>query len=321
MQLSTPNLLLFNGKVCPWDQGKVHVWSETAIRGTNVFEGLRAYWVPATKRWRIVALDKHLSRLRRSADLMRIPCESMLLEMKTWIGDLLTAFAAAGESSHGDIYLRPTIFIDRGSYGYRSDSIAVGNYIVAFPAERSSQPKRQRYCVSSWRRFDDEMVMARAKIGAGYLNFRLSRIEADIRGLDDAILLNSRGHVAETGGACLLLRRGDTLVTPALSEGILESITREHLMELARRELGMRVVERPVDRSELYIADEVLSCGTLLELASVLEIDGIPIGTTTEMSDKLFELYRKEITTGQSFEESWLVDFDPDKQQFVYPLV
>ena len=156
-------------------------------------------------------------------------------------------------------------------------------------------------CVASWRRISDDTVPPRLKSGANYQNSRLAQTEARVNGYDTSIILNHRGTVAEGPGACLMMVRDGKLVTPPVTAGILESITRTTLMDLTARELGVDVVEREIDRTELYVADEVFMCGSGLEVLPITSIDRIPIGEgargsmTKRIQDVYFAAARGEL--------------------------
>jgi branched-chain amino acid aminotransferase len=272
-RLETPPYLFMNGEVIPWEQGRVHIWSETAIRATNVFEGLRGYWSPQARSWTLVAWDAHMSRLDHSARLMRIPHAFDAAYFREAVTVLLNALPY-----RQDVYVRPTIYVEFGPFGHRRDDVDTGAYVVVFPVNESQADVQVLRClVSSWRRLDDLNGSPRAKSGALYHNVRLPRIEAASHGFDDAILLNCDGKVAELTGACIFLLRGGTLISPPVTAGILEGITRSWLLDEARRR-GFSIEERPVDRTELYVADEVLSAGTLSEICAIGQVDDLAVG-------------------------------------------
>ena len=175
-----------------------------------------------------------------------------------------------------DVHFVPVAFFGMGAHNFNTLGPTVDNgvYITAVPW---SQPQALwdgvSACVASWRRISDDTVPPRLKAGANYQNSRLAQTEATVDGYDTAIILNQRGTVAEGTGACLMMVRDGKLVTPPVTAGILESITRTTLMELAARELGAEVVEREVDRTELYVADEVFMCGSGFEALPITSVD------------------------------------------------
>jgi branched-chain amino acid aminotransferase len=292
LRLEKPELAWFNGRVVPWHEARVHVWSELAIRGTNVFEGLRAYWNEREERYYLLSLDPHLRRLYQSGRLLRFPPHLSVEVFRRAIFDLLTALDLREHA-----YVRPTIYIEEGRYGFEPGEIDMGAYVVAFPTPRPAQTLRgARCCVSSWRRSGELVFSPRIKAGAAYQAFRLPLIEAHERGFDDAILLNADDKVAEASGAAVFIIRDGTIITPPVTAGILESISRRNVIELLRAEHGKTVVEREIDRTELYIADEIFMCGTLCEIQPVIAVDGYTIGDgtpgplTTVYRDRYFQI-------------------------------
>lgn len=273
-----PDLIWWNGDIVPWGNARVHVTSEVAMRGTNVFEGLRAYWQPGHGRHAVVYAERHLARLDQSARLLRFPADDAaehIAQLRRGIPELVRALA-----HEGDLYLRPTLYIDEGRYGWRPGHVRLGSYIAGHPT--GPRPSAPMNCVvSSWRRTPDQAISPLIKVGAAYQAFRLPRIEAEMAGADEAILLNTNDTVAETGGAAVFLVRDGQAITPPLADGVLDSITRKAVIGLLRSRLGVPVVERSVPRTELYTADEAFVCGTLDEIRIVGTIDGLPIGSGT----------------------------------------
>lgn len=267
MYEAEPRLIWCNGDIMPWQDAQVHVASETALRGLNVFEGIRAYWRPDTERFAVIRLHEHLERLAASARLLQIPHDGLIEQLSKGIGEILDATVL-----REDLYLRPTIYVDSGRYISRQDMVTVGAFIACYPTgPRSDQPLS--CAISTWRRIPESALPPLAKTGAAYTAFRLARLEALQAGADEAILLNEAGHVTETAGAAIFLVRGGRLSTPPLSDGILDSVTRRIAMHLARTELGLAAQECSITRSELYSADEVFVTGTLDEIRLVSQVD------------------------------------------------
>lgn len=304
MAETRPPLIWFNGAVVPWEHAKVHVWSEVALRGTSVFEGIRAYWQTDEERYYCLALNEHLRRLFQSARLLHFPMHLSERDLIDGIRDLLSALDFREHA-----YVRPTIYIDEGSYAYRPDKVRMGSFIGAFAVPHP--PKAFAgitCCVSSWQRSSDLSLPPRVKSGAAYQGFRLPRIEADMHGYDDVILLNNRGTVAEAAGAAVFIIRDGVAITPPNSAGNLESITRNKIMDVMTHELGIQVTLRDIDRTELYIADEVFLCGTLDTILPVIAVDGIDIRTgepgpiTCLCRDRYFEICQ----SGRQAPAGWL---------------
>src|SRR5215831_14688732 len=228
MALTTPEALWFNGAVVPWATATVHIWSETAARGANVFEGIRAYWDEETRAYHALSLPEHMRRLTQSARLLRFPAGPAVTQLCDGMGQLL---AALDFGEHA--YLRPTLFLDdaRGQ-GAGATDVSAGAYIVCFRAPRPAGTGTIRCGVSTWRRPGDLTLSPRIKSGAGFLSLRLARIEAAERGFDDMIMLNDRGTVAEATGANVFVVRDGVTITPPATVGILEGITRARLLNL-----------------------------------------------------------------------------------------
>ncbi len=301
-----PDFLWFNGTVIPWQDAKVHIWSELAVRGANVFDGIRGFWDPKKKCYSLLSLEKHLERLFQSAQLLKFP---EVLSMKEIIQGIIELIQKLDYQEH--IYIRPTIYIESGRYGFDPANTKMGAYIVAFPSSHSpSIFSGIRCCVSSWQRSTDLSFSPRIKTGASYLSLRLPRIEGMQRGLDDVILLNHRGTVAEGSGAAIFIFYKGVAFTPPLYADILQSISRENTIYLLRIEFGIEVVEREISRTELYTADEILFCGTLSEIQPVIEIDGYKINTgvpgplTTMCRNRYLEICDKN----QKVPPGWLFE-------------
>lgn len=271
MNSTSPEIIWWNGRIVPWAEATVHVTSETALRGTNVFEGVRAYWHETAGAFTIVALQEHLERLGRSARVLGLPVAPLLPELAHGTENLIRALG-----HRRNLYLRPTIYLQEGHYTAKQSDLKLGAFISGRPTEvRNEQPIT--CAVSTWQRFADTALPPLAKIGAAYTAFRLARMEAAAFGCDEAILLNARGTVAETGGAAIFVVRDGRVFTPPSSDGVLEGVTRRITMELLTTQLGISVTERSIARSELYVADEVFVCGTLDEICSVGSVDSRPL--------------------------------------------
>lgn len=302
MSEEKPEVLWFNGAVVPWAEGNVHVWSELAIRGTSVFEGIRAYWNEEQSAHFAVGLEDHLDRLFDSARLLRIPTEETPETIRSGISELLQA-SGVGES----MYVRPTLYINEGRYGYKLEDVEGGAYVVAFPVAVPDIRSSIRCCVSTWRRSNDLSMPPRAKSGGAYQAFRLPLVEAKERGFNDAILLNDRGQVAEATGAALFIVRNGVLSTPPLTAGVLESITRKIVLEVAAS-AGIQTDVREIDRTELYLADEIFMCGTLCEIRTIGGIDDLSVGDggPGPITLRLAELYRLAVDPNSEEPTPWL---------------
>jgi branched-chain amino acid aminotransferase len=256
-----------NGKLVPWDEATLHIGCEAVTRGLNVFEGLKGYWQP-DGRFKIVKMRQHYDRLCRSARLLHIPCPATFEQYYEAVDKLMGALA----TPERDMWARTTLFVTEGHWG---ENTAADLVLTAYHQEKKN-PEPVRLGVSTWRRSSDVALPARIKTSSNYQVSRLARIEGRQQGYDDMILLNHSGRVAEATASCLLMVRNGTVFTPPASEGALESITLE-ILEIMAHAMGIAFVHRPIDRTELLIADEIGVCGTLHEVALASSIEGFPL--------------------------------------------
>jgi branched-chain amino acid aminotransferase len=302
-ELLTPDYMWFNGAVRPWGEAQVHVWSEVVLRAVSVFEGLRGYWSEQESRHYFVHLDKHLSRLADSSRVTRIPSNLTPADVIGALGDLISKL-----DYREDVYVRPTVYLERGRYSIDGSADDCGFFMPVFPSPRQETIRTGLTCqVSSWRRSDDTTAPPRVKAAANYYNLRLARLEATTNGYGEAILLNTSGQVAETGGASIFIVRNGVVSTPNLGSSILESITRSSAIQLLA-ETGVIVQERILERTELYLADEVFMTGTLCEITPVISIDGMFIGNSHPgpFTESLQQRYYNACQSANGDERGWL---------------
>jgi branched-chain amino acid aminotransferase len=285
LRLQKPEWVFFAGKVRPWEEAVLHVSSEAVVRGLNVFEGLKGYW-QVDGRFGFVHLERHYARLVRSATLLYIPVTFSYDEFKSACFELTRALYRPDK----DLYVRATLVVVEGHYGVgtRADLVLTGYQ------QDKEPPLPITMGVSTWRRAADVAMPARIKTGMNYQVARLARIEGSSRGYEDMILLNGSDRVAESTGACVLMVRGGSVHTPPPSEGALESITLDVFFELGAS-LGVEFVRRPIERSELYIADELGLTGTLSEITPVQAIDDRELPEQTPLLSKLASRYRDSV--------------------------
>ena len=286
-----PTYLWLNGERIRWEDGTIHVselgWSTIGA----VFEGIRAYWNDEQGELYVFRLQEHLERLARSMKVVRLPLRYSLDELTEATRDLLQA-----NESREDTYIFPLAYT-ANSYTSRYDrpDILAALQILTRPMPSHLGTGLQyKARVSSWRRISEDVMPPRVKNISNYRNGQLARMEALLDGYDTALIVNNQGKISEAPGACVALIRDGKMVTPDLTSSILESITRDALITLAREELGIPVEERPVDRTELYVADEVFLCGTAAEISPVVSIDKYDIGDgqigpVTHELDALFQ--------------------------------
>lgn len=283
VQLQRPEWVYLEGRIRPYDEAVIHISAEAVYRGLNVFEGLKGYWNADSTEFGLVALPRHFARLRRSARLLHIPVPVDYDEFERGCHDLIRALC----EPERDMWIRATLYVIEGHWGEgtRSDLIMAGYH------QDKAQPGPIDIGVSTWQRASDVTLPPRIKTSTNYQVARLARIEGRGRGFPEMVLLNQWGRVAEATGTCVLLVRDGTLVTTPPTEGTLESITVEIVLTLARS-LGIPVEIRPVDRTELYICDEIGLASTLAELTPVARIDDYPLPEQRPVLDAVQHRYR-----------------------------
>ena len=266
-KLQKPKFVYMEGQLRSWEEAKLHVGCEAAIRGLNVFEGLKGYWQPDGN-FAIVQLRRHFDRLRRSARLLQIPFNQTYEEFAKAVDLLVGALVEPGR----DMWVRATLFVTEGHWG--EDTVA--DLVLTAYHQDQRLPESINLGVSTWRRSADVALPARVKTGTNYQVARLARLEGRPLGCQDMVLLNPWGRVAEGTASCILVVREGVVLTPPATEGALESITVDIIEQLALS-AGIRFERRPIDRTELLVADEIGLCGTLHELPVATSIEQLPL--------------------------------------------
>ena len=267
------DLIWHNGELVAWEDAKVHVLTHGLHYGTGVFEGVRAY--ETTKGTAIFRHLDHIDRLFKSAELYYMPIPYTQAEIRQATHELIAANGLT------ECYIRPIAFRGYGQMGlYPLDApveVAIATWPWGAYLGEDSKTHGVRAKVASWRRIPHDALIPHAKASGQYLNSILAKIEAHKAGYEEAILLDSRGFVGEGSGENIFLVRNNVILTPSLSGGILEGITRNSVLQIAR-DLGYEIIERDLARTEMYLADEVFVSGTAAEVVPVREIDDHPIG-------------------------------------------
>ena len=284
-------LVTVNGNLMPLKDAKVSITAPGLSYAALVFEGIRAYWNKEHKQLYIFRLDEHLKRFINSMKLLKFIDYPNLSSIKA---DILQNIQA--NNYQEDIYIRLQGYIDEwGEMAVRSP---VSTSIVSYPRPRAiAFTEGKNFTISSWQRLDDNASPPRIKASANYLNSRLASIQAKESGYDGGIMLGPNGKVSEGPGGCIFLIRNGNLITPSITSGILESITRDSIIEIADT-LKIKVQTRDVDRTELYIAEEIFYCGTGQEIMPILSVDkmlageGIPGKITKTLQSEFTEIVR-----------------------------
>ena len=261
-----------NGKIVPAAEARVHIIAPAIQYAATVFEGVRGYWNAERQQLYLFRLDDHLRRLEFSMKVMRFDPPGTLAEIRAGVIETIHA-----NMLKEDIHLRILAYLDGPPVITATGPVGLAITAGSYPKNEFSE-KGMACAVSSWTRLPDNTSPPRVKVTANYNNGRLAAIQAKSDGYDAPILLSSSGHVSEGPQANLFMVRNNRVVTPRLTDGILESITRATLIDLFRKEHGLDTEERAIDRSELYAAEELFFCGSGLEIRPITSVDRLPVG-------------------------------------------
>jgi branched-chain amino acid aminotransferase len=285
-----------DGRFTRYDEAKVGLLTHGLQYGTGCFEGVRGFWSERDEELYLLHVRDHYERLAQSAKILLIALPHSVDELTEITVDLV-----ARNSFRSDIYIRPFTYKSAEEIGVRLHDVKDSFAIVALPFTKYFDAAAGLKCgVSSWRRVDDCSTPARGKICGAYVNSALAKSEAIMNGFDEAIMLSHDGHVSEGSAENIFVVRGGVVYTPDPSANILEGITRRTVMYLAQHELGLTVVERAIDRSELFCADEVLLTGSAAGVQYVESIDHRPVGDGRQGPiAKQLSLIYNQITRGE----------------------
>jgi len=289
-----PKYAYFEGRIVPFEQATISVMNHTFNYGTGAFGGLRGYWNEDEQELFIFRPLDHFKRLLNSARLLTFELDYTPQQLTDILFELLRA-----EGWRENIYIRPVVYVKNEQIGVKLHdleyditmfSLPFGSYV---PNEEGTS-----VTISSWRRVDDNVIPARGKIIGAYVNSALIKTDAQRAGFDEALVLNQDGHVSEGSAANFFMLRDEEVITPPVTANILEGITRRTVIQLLRHEMGLEVIERPIDRTEVFLAEEAFFCGTGVQVAAITSVDHRPIGTGRigPVVSKLRELYFDVVT-------------------------
>ena len=296
-----PEFAVLNGDVVPWAEARISIMAPGFTFAAAVFEGLRAYWNAEEEQLYVFHLSEHLERLQFSMRVIELDEPPTSDEMATQTIECLQA-----NNFREDTYIRVQTYVD--DWGDMAATGPVGSSIICRSRGRvPAFETGKHFAVSSWRRNADDASPPRIKATGNYLNSRLVGLEAKRNGADAGIILNRDGTVSEGPGGCLFIVRNGKLITPPVTAGILESITRNALLELAG-DLGLETAERDIGRTELYLADEGFYCGTGQEVVPMLSVDGKNLGNGAPgpLTRKLQQAYDKVVRGLDQKYKHWL---------------
>lgn len=277
MAQGKPKFAYFQGKIVPYEDAKISVMSHALNYGTAVFGGLRGYWNADAEQLYIFRPLDHFKRVIQSAGLLRIDIGKNPQELTDILIDLIRT-----ENFHENVYVRPLAYKSTEMIGVKLHGVDDDFTMFSLPfGKYVEQEEGLHVCFSSWQRISDNAIPARGKVAGAYVNSALIKTDAMLAGYDEAIVLTADGHISEGSAANVMLVRDGKLITSPITDDILEGITRRSVMQIAREQLGLEVVERHIDRTELYIADECFMCGTGIQIAAVTKVEHRNIGTGT----------------------------------------
>jgi branched-chain amino acid aminotransferase len=264
----------FEGAWVPMRDANVSIMTHAFMYGTATFEGIRAYWNQEQGMLYGLKLREHVERIRQSCRILLMKDIPLVDELSGLIVETIRR-----NGFREDAYIRPSFYKSTRAIGVRLHNLENQLYIIAVPfGDYIDTDAGVRVMTSSWRRNADDALPARGKIVGGYVNMALQKSEAELNGYDEAIVLTADGHVNEASAANLFVVRDGVALTPPVSDDLLEGVTRKAIIEMLGNE-GIPLVERSIDRSELYVADEVLLCGTGVQVSPVIEVDHRPVGS------------------------------------------
>ena len=304
--MDLPKYAFFEGKIVPFDEAKVSVSTHAFNYGTAVFGGIRGYWNDDKKKLYIFRPYDHYRRLLNSGRMMNmhIPYDEEALIQ-------LTLDLVRKEGWQTDIYVRPLIYKADLGIGVRLHDLRDALTIFSMPFKQYIKNDTNAHVtISSWRRLDDNMIPARGKVSGAYANSALIKTDAQRSGFDEALVLNQNGHISEGSAMNIFMVRDGVVITPPVTDNILEGIVRRTAMELAKNELGLPVVERSIDRTELFICDELFMTGSAAQIVAITKVDYRLVGTGEmgPVAGKIRELFDDVIRAKNPKYTHWNVE-------------
>jgi branched-chain amino acid aminotransferase len=298
----------FEGDWVPLRDARVNIMTHAFMYGTATFEGIRGYWNAEQGTLYGLFVREHVERIRRSARIL-------LMEDIPSTDELVSIVLETVRRNRftEDVYIRPSFYKSTRAIGVRLHHLEHQLYVISLPfGNYIDIEKGVRLMTSSWRRNADEALPARGKIVGGYVNMAFQKSEAELNGFDEALVLTPDGHASEASAANLFVIRDGTILTPPVSDDILEGVTRKAIIQLAT-DAGLPVEVRSIDRSELYVCDEVFLCGTGVQVSPVIEVDHRPVGSgeVGPISRDISARYFAAVRGNDPRYRDWLTPIEP----------
>lgn len=293
----------FEGEYVPLRDAKVSIMTHAFMYGTATFEGIRGYWNPVQETLYVLFVREHLARIRNSAKMLLMDDIPSVDELEEIVLETVRR-----NQFREDVYIRPSFYKSTLAIGVRLHHLDHQLYVITTPfGNYIDIEKGVRVMTSTWRRNADEALPARGKIVGGYVNMAFQKSEAELNGFDEALVMTPDGHASEASAANLFMVRDGVVITPPVSDDILEGVTRKAVLTLAADQ-GIPTEVRSVDRSELYVCDEIFLCGTGVQVSPVVEIDHRAVGTGAigPISRAISEHYFKAVRGNDPRYTGWL---------------
>ncbi len=303
--MALPNYAYFKGKIVPYSEAKVGVLTHALNYGTGAFAGMRGYWNADEKQLYLFRPHDHFRRLLNSAKILCMEFDHTAESLIDVTKELLL-----NENYKEDVYIRPLIFKLDEMIGVKLHGLKDELSIVAIPfGLYVAKDTDAHVTISSWRRVDDNVIPARGKISGAYANSALIKTDAVRAGFDEALVLTQGGHVSEGSAMNIFMVRDGVLITPPLTENVLEGITRRSAMEIAARELDIPIEERLIDRTEVYLCEELFFTGTAAQITAITKVDHRPVGSGVmgPITSRLRELFNDVVRGKRSGYEGWII--------------
>ena len=294
----------FENNIIPFKDAKISIMTHAFNYGTGIFEGIRAYWNKDKEQLFIVKMEDHYRRMLNSCKIMNINIKKDIKNLASITKELVKK-----NGYKEDLYIRPLAYKSSLVIGVRLHNLDDDFLIYTAPfGAYLDVSKGIHVCVSSWRRINDNMIPARAKITGVYVNSAFSKTEAMLDGYDEAIVINQNGNVAEGSAENIFIIRDGVLITPPVYEDVLEGITRKSIIKMAREVLEIEVIQRAINRTELYISDEIFLVGTGAQVSPVLSVDKKTIGSgkVGPITGKLQKIYFNAVRGNDPDYTNWL---------------
>lgn len=291
--MALPIHAYFKGEIVPYGEAKVGVLTHALNYGTAVFAGMRAYWNSGDEQLYLFRPIDHFRRLLNSAKIMNMAFDHTPESLTQVTVNLLKA-----DGYQRDVYIRPLAYKSDEMIGVKLHDLQDELSIVAIPFDRYvAKDTDAHVTISSWRRVDDNAIPARGKISGAYANSALIKTDAVRAGFDEALVLNQDGHLSEGSAMNIFMLRNGEVVTPPITDNILEGITRRTALQLLREELGLKIAERPIDRTEVYLCDEFFMTGTAAQVTAITRVDHrlVGDGKMGPVTTKLRELFDQTV--------------------------